>query len=177
MNILQAGSAAEPHSRWHGRAYQKPIGHGRGRVSFLIVLSGACWWRGPRTCTPPPQNDYAVNWMYKQAVWEEFSRSMQHCCLPEKCQIQSTSCLFFSLNKCSDCKILLFNSSKALTPTSFLKLQHTYLVTHTLLYNNVWMKQGQKMDGWKENWILLHIKRFSLCHLKLTQEHTVWYSL
>lgn len=76
MNILQAGSA-EPHSRWHSRVHQKPIGH--GRVKFLIVLSGACWRRGPRTCTPPPQSDYAVNWMHKQAVWDEFGGDRQRC--------------------------------------------------------------------------------------------------
>lgn len=87
MNILQAGSS-EPHSRWHGRVDQKPIGH--GRVKFLIVLSDACGRRGPQTCTPPPQSDYAVNWMHKQAVWDEFGRKVpdrQRCRLAEKCQV------------------------------------------------------------------------------------------
>lgn len=105
MNILGAGRTAAPHSRWHVRAYQEPMGHSRDRVRFLIVLSEACWWRGPRTCTPPPQNDYAANWMCKQAVWEESSRNMQHCCAAQKYHMQNMSCLFCSLNKCSGCMI------------------------------------------------------------------------
>lgn len=153
MNILRAGSTAGDMVE----LIRNPSGTAETESVLLIVLSGACWWCGPRTCRPPPQNDYAVNWMFKQAAGEEFSRNMQHCCLAEKCPIQNSSCLFFSLNKCSDCMILLFNSSKACLVSgtvSFQKFQHTYLVKHT----SVCITQ-------RENWILLHIKRFSLCQL------------
>lgn len=74
MNILRAGSTAEPHS---SQLIRNPLGNGRGPVRFLMVVSGGCWWRGPQTCTPSPQKDYPGNWMFKQPVWEE-SSAMQH---------------------------------------------------------------------------------------------------
>lgn len=98
MNILQAGSA-ELHSRWHCRAYQKPMVHGQGKGMCLIVYQQPAGGF-PVTCTPPAsgqsQGHYAlighINRPFEIKYWclrdrpHEETACLQ-CWFPVHCQI------------------------------------------------------------------------------------------